>query len=129
MNRPINTHIHGILDYLSVVTLFALPRALNWPDRVTNLLTAFAVLTLIYSLLTRYELGALRLIPMRAHLMLDILSGLTLCAAPFAIFHVSRPITYTLVSMGIFEIVVPLLTQTLSKVEAHVPQTNPQPQP
>ena len=129
MNRPINTHIHGILDYLSVVTLFALPRALNWPDRVTNLLTAFAVLTLIYSLLTRYELGALRVIPMRAHLALDILSGLTLCAAPFAIFHVSRPITYALVGMGLFEIVVPLLTQTLSRVERPAPPKLIQAQP
>ena len=129
MKKPIPTHIHGILDYLSVIALFSLPRALHWPDRVTALLTGFAVLTLIYSLLTRYELGAIRLIPMRAHLIIDLLSGLTLCAVPFVLYREPRDITYALIGMGVFEIVVPLLTQTHSRVETHTPHITMQPQP
>ena len=56
----------------------ALPRALGWGDRVTRMLTATAAGTVAYSLMTKYEWGLVKVLPMRAHLLLDALSGATL---------------------------------------------------
>ncbi|MCU0494482.1 MAG: hypothetical protein MUD01_23080, partial [Chloroflexaceae bacterium] len=76
-----STRTHGILDYVSVGTLFALPHVFNWHGPVKTLLTGAALGTLGYSLLTHYELGLVKALPMEAHLALDAMSGAMLCAA------------------------------------------------
>jgi hypothetical protein len=62
--KPISTRTHGIVDYLSVATLYGLPRLLRWNAEVARLLTGVAAGTLGYSLLTRYELGLVKVLPM-----------------------------------------------------------------
>jgi hypothetical protein len=69
------------MDYLSVATLLALPRMLNASDRTTMVFTVVALTALVYSLLTRYELGLFKALPMTVHLVLDFLSGALLLAA------------------------------------------------
>ncbi len=73
-----STRTHGVLDFLTAGTLAALPRALGWGERVTNALTNVAIGTLGYSLLTNYEYGVLRVLPMRGHLAIDAMSGVAL---------------------------------------------------
>ncbi len=80
--KPMTTRIHGMLDYLSVGVLLALPRVFHWRKEPTRLLTASALSTLVYSLLTRYEWGLARVLPVKAHLALDTTSGVILCGAP-----------------------------------------------
>ena len=110
--KPINTRAHGVLDYLSVGLLCALPRALNWSPRVTNLLTASAAGTLVYSLLTRYELGVVRVLPMKAHLALDAASGASLCLAPLCAPDEPQSVRAALVGLGLFELAVTLSSQS-----------------
>ena len=52
--RFVSTRAHGVLDYLSVGALIAVPRALGWEREVTRLLTGAAIGTLGYTFLTRY---------------------------------------------------------------------------
>jgi hypothetical protein len=111
--RSIPRKVHGVLDYLSVIGLFALPRMMHWSDNTTTLLSVLAGGTLLYSLLTRYELGALKVLPMKAHLVLDFLSGLALCALPF-LYHMPRQATIILVSIGVFELIVSSLSDSTS---------------
>lgn len=110
--QRIPTNVHGILDYASVGVLLALPRLLGWNAGVTRLLTSSALLTLGYSLLTRYELGVVKVLPMPAHLSLDIASGITLCSAPLLFDTGDRQAAAALVGLGLFEIVAPLLSAT-----------------
>ena len=112
MFRPISTRTHGVLDYLSAGTLLALPRALGWDRTVTGLLTAAGLGTLGYSLLTRYELGLLRVLPMKAHLTFDGLSGAMLAAAPLLLPEESKGVAGALVGLGAFEVAASLLTET-----------------
>ena len=107
-----STRTHGVLDYLSVVLLFVLPRALGWDKTVTRLLTGSALATLTYSLLTRYELGLVKVLPMPVHLTLDGGSGLTLCAAAGVLADEPRPVRLALLGLGLFEITASLTTQT-----------------
>jgi hypothetical protein len=110
--RPIPTRVHGALDYMTVVALFALPRLLGWSDHLTTLMTAMAVITLIYSLITRYELGALGTLPMRGHLVLDFVSGLVFLAAALLLTREPDGVRAVLAAIGAFEIGASLLTQT-----------------
>ncbi len=107
-----STRTHGVLDYSSVLLLSALPRALGWSPRVTRLLTGSALATLVYSLLTRYELGAVKVLPMPAHLVLDGASGLTLCLAAGILADEPRPVRLALLGLGLFEITASLTTET-----------------
>lgn len=52
--RWISTKLHGVIDYLMVLTLLALPRMMGWSDNTTTLLTIVAVMALL-SGLTHYK--------------------------------------------------------------------------
>ena len=110
--RFVSTKTHGVLDYLSVGTLLAVPRALGWSPNVTRLLTGAACGTLAYSLLTRYELGLKRVLPMTTHLTLDALSGALFCAAPALLPEEDGVVAAALVGFGAFELGAALATKT-----------------
>ena len=74
--KLIPTRIHGVLDYLFGLLYIALPLLLSWPQPAATILIALGVGVLVYSALTRYELGLLKLLPMPAHLVIDLLGGL-----------------------------------------------------
>jgi len=107
-----STRTHGVLDYASVVLLLALPRALGWSRLVTNLLTGSALATLVYSLVTRYELGPIKLLPMPAHLAMDRTSGLTLCGAAGLMAGEPGGVRAALLGLGLFEVTASLTTET-----------------
>lgn len=111
--RIIPTKVHGVLDYLSVAALLGLPRILGWDERVTNLLTGTALATLVYSLLTRYEVGVAGVVPMKAHLALDGLGGAGLCASALVLRDQEEAgVVGALYGLGIFELSAAMMTQT-----------------
>jgi hypothetical protein len=102
-----------------VALLLLLPRLLGWEASVTLVLTVIAAAMLAYSLLTDYEWGALRLLPMRAHLALDHIvgAGLLMTASLPRTGAESLPqsgagTVIVLLLLGILAFVLPLLTQT-----------------
>jgi hypothetical protein len=114
MNKPISTKTHGILDYLSAPMLVALPRLLQWDNKLTNILTGAGLGALGYSVVTRYELGLFKLLPMKWHLALDMMSGAMLAGAAFLLLtdeERDQGVNAILVSIGAYEIAVALLTQ------------------
>lgn len=110
--KLLSTRTHGFLDYLTAGTLMALPRAMGWSDRVTNLMTGAAVGTVGYSLLTRYEMGLVKVLPMKAHLALDAASGMALCSAPLFLSDEDDEVKATLLALGLFELAAAFSTQT-----------------
>jgi hypothetical protein len=83
--RVIPTQVHGVLDYVTGGTLLAAPELLGLKDVPSAALTlrlAGGGAT-VYSLLTDYELGLVRLLPMPAHLALDAASGALLASSPW----------------------------------------------
>jgi hypothetical protein len=103
--RFIPSRVHGILDYVVGVLLIFAPRILGFQnggpeDRIPVIL---GIATLIYSLLTRYELGLIKVIPFRVHLTLDFLSGVFLAISPWA-FGFSERVWVPHLLVGLFEI-------------------------
>src|SRR4051812_40369948 len=110
--KLISTKTHGVLDYLTAGAMLALPRAMGWSEPVTRLLTGAGLGAIGYSLLTRYELGLVKVLPMRAHLTLDALSGVMLCAARMLLPDEESEVKGALVGLGLFELAAALTTET-----------------
>jgi hypothetical protein len=119
--KPISPGMHGILDYGTAGILLALPRLLRWSARVTRFMTLMAVVTMIYSIFTRYPLGLLKVLPMRAHLMLDSVNAVTFLAAPLLFRKEDRGVIAALMGMGLFEMGATLLSR---ETEAEPPSSN-----
>ena len=78
------------------------------------------VATLIYSLCTNYELGLLKLVPFRAHLTLDAMSGVLLALSPW-LFGFSDRVWMPHLILGLAEIGTVLMTRTAASAEHHSP--------
>lgn len=116
MDRPISTFVHGILDYVTAPTLIMLPRMLKLGNMATNILSAAGLGVLGYSVMTRYELGVFKLLPMKTHLTMDIVSGAALTMAPFLFVKGGLDrmpaVRLTFLGFGLFEIAAGLMTKT-----------------
>ena len=117
--RIIPTRIHGIVDYLMGVVLIAAPWILDFADGgaeqwVPVILGAGVIL---YSLLTDYELGIAKVIPMSAHLGLDVLGGAFLAISPW-LFGFADDIWWPHVLFGLLEIGAGLMTKTTPEYDA-----------
>lgn len=84
--KPISTYAHGVFDYIGGIALLLAPNIFGfseyggpavWIPRLIGLGV------LVQSMLTAYELGVVRVIPMRIHLMNDYVIGVFLAASPW----------------------------------------------
>jgi hypothetical protein len=100
----IPTRIHGILDYVVGLALIAVGAGyfgLSTPEGAVPF--GLGVATIIYSLLTRYELGVMPVVPMTGHLAIDAISGVFLAASPW-ILSFSDRVWMPHVALGVFEL-------------------------
>ena len=115
--RVIPTSVHGVLDYVasginlltpSLLRLEEVPWAAFAPRLVGTAGTA-------YSLTTDYELGAVKLLPMPAHLVLDAAKGAFLVSLPWLFGFADKGTRYWLphVVLGTSDVLVALVSQTV----------------
>ncbi len=83
--RFIPTRLHGFLDYIVGVVLIAAPWIFQFSDNTaaTVVPIVLGVGLIVYSLVTDYELGIARVLPMSVHLLFDIAAGVVLAASPW----------------------------------------------
>lgn len=112
MMKLLTTQTHGVVDYVTGGALVLLPRLFGWPKPVNRLLTMAGLGAIAYSLGTRYEVGIFKVLPMKTHLTLDALSGLTLATAPLWLNARDETVNNALVGIGLFEILAALTTET-----------------
>lgn len=110
--RFISTKTHCILDYTSGILLILSPWLFNfdtggpaqWIPIVVGLLV------IVMSLLTSYEMGAVKSIPMTTHLTMDIFAGIFLAISPW-LFGFADVVYLPHLLVGIFSIFAGLTTQ------------------
>jgi hypothetical protein len=106
----LNSRAHGILDYLLGVLLILLPGVMNLPDGPASMVpTTLGAVTIFYSLLTRYEFGLLKVIPLRVHLGIDVVSGIFLAASPW-FFNFAEQVWKPHAIIGVVEVASAILT-------------------
>lgn len=107
----IPTRIHGVIDYVVGLLLIAAPFLLGFADGtaaqwVPMILGAGAI---AYSLMTNYELSLVKVIPMPAHIGLDVASAALLALSPW-LFGFADRVWWPHALVGAMEIVISLLT-------------------
>ncbi len=116
MNKPIPTAVHGVLDYVSAAGFVVVPHLFGATKIGQRVMYGFAAATVLSSALTKYEEGIWRVLPVKAHLVLDAVSGMLLCGAAFS--HKRASSRAMLIGMGLTEIALAALTTTTSPLEA-----------
>lgn len=107
----INTKIHGYIDYMMGLLLIISPMLFDLPDGAASTLpVVLGIGTIIYSLLTDYELGLFKVIPLKVHLGIDLVAGLLLIAAPW-LFDFDDEVIWPFVILGGLEVIITLLTE------------------
>jgi hypothetical protein len=82
MQKPINGRMHGMMDYATVATTAAAPRALGFPRQAENLAYGLAAAYLGLSLLTDYPLSARKAVPFKGHGATEVMLGMALPFLP-----------------------------------------------
>ena len=105
---PISTRLHGVLDYLTGTLLVGAPALLRLGYRspAGRALWIAGTAHVGYSVLTDYELGAVKLIPMRTHLALDASGAVALATSPWLLETTRRGRRHWLphLLLGVYEL-------------------------
>lgn len=123
--RFLPTRVHGVLDYTVGALLVFLPIVGGFADPPTAAAAvpvALGLAALLYSAVTAYEWGAVGLLSMRTHLLLDLGSGVLLAASPW-LFGFSDRVWAPHLAVGLFEVAAALATRTVPAYVAAPPRT------
>jgi hypothetical protein len=116
MRKPISTRAHGMFDY----TWTAAASALSARDSATStaqMLQKAATVARTTSMITNYEGGTLRVLPVKAHLAVDVALCSVLIASPWLVPKSERRFAAIPFVLGIIGLVTTLLTETRSPME------------
>lgn len=112
--RIIPTRIHGILDYLVGIILIASPWVFDFDNggAETWVPVIVGVMVLLQTIMTDFEVGIIRKIPMASHLRMDFFMGLFLVASPW-LFDFVEVVWEPHVIFGVISILASLMTRTV----------------
>jgi hypothetical protein len=121
--KLLNTKTHAILDYAVGILLIAAPWMLNFADGgpAQHVPVGIGALTIVMSLLTKYEFSIFKLIGMNTHLIIDFLAGVFLAVSPW-LFHFSDWVYLPHLIVGILEIIVVLISEKKTFISANEQQ-------
>jgi SPW repeat len=111
--RFLPTRLHGYIDYVWGVALLLSPWLVGFADVPAAKWVAivFGAGAILYSVVTDYELGLVRLLPIRMHLVLDGAAGAFLAATPW-LFGFADQVALPHLLFGLFSVVASLVTST-----------------
>ena len=113
----IDTKTHGYIDYIMGTILIAMAYFIDFnSENIPNVVLYIGGASAIfYSLLTKYELGVIKIIPMYIHLMLDSLSAIFLATSPWLLGFADDVFLPHLL-FGLFEIGTTIMTSIRPKL-------------
>ncbi|MET3858589.1 hypothetical protein [Rhizobium sp. OAE497] len=108
--RFIPTMLHGFADYIVGLLVIGLPFFLGLQDTPCTVLVVLGVIVILYSLATDYELGAVRFLRIRFHLLLDGLFGAAMLISPW-LFNFPVDSRWPVYVIGVLALVLTMTTQ------------------
>ncbi len=97
--KVIPTFVHGIFDYVGGIALLAAPNLFGFSDvggAAVMIPRILGVVVLLQAISTRYEVGVLKVLPMKMHLMNDYVASLFLAASPWLFGFAAKGTRYWL---------------------------------
>jgi hypothetical protein len=113
-NQPITRQAHGAIDYAYANVVAVLPELAGFENekKAAAVCRILAGGALTYSLLTKAEWGAVKLIPFKKHLMLDTSASIFAIAAPWLLgFAANKRARNSVWAIGLAGLAASLLTQ------------------
>lgn len=115
--RIIPTIVHGIADYILGIVLLLLPNIFGFADLggpAVWIPRILGILDLVQSVATNYELGLVKILPMKLHLMGDYVVSAFLAVSPwlFGFSHRSANVWLPFLVIGVAVFIVSLMTKT-----------------
>jgi hypothetical protein len=89
--KIISAKIHGYLDYLVILIFLCAPALLHLSLLPAVISYSLAGIHLLLTLLTDFPLGALKLVPLKWHGIIELVVGPVLAALPFILGFGSEP--------------------------------------
>lgn len=114
MHRPISTRTHGLIDYAWATTAGTLPKMMDSATATARLVRSAGAAASANSIVTNYEAGVVRILPMRMHLAIDVVLGTALLLAPLFLPRGERRYAAIPMALG----AVGLLTSVLTTPDA-----------
>lgn len=110
--RFISTKVHGTLDYISGLLIIISPWLFGFNDGSAAqwVVVIIGVVLMLTSILTNYETGVMKVMPMPAHLTMDVIAGIVLIVSPW-LFGFADRVIWPYIIFGLFEIVAGLTTK------------------
>ena len=125
----IPTYVHAMGDYLTSAVAPLAARQLGTTPDTRRIVDGMAAMVSMQSLMTDYEGGMVRVVPMRAHLAADIAMGVGLLSTAALIDAPARD-RQLLAGLGAFSVVYALMTQPVAgdtgatSAQPHMPRAN-----
>jgi hypothetical protein len=121
--KMISTFIHGVLDYVVGIALLLAPNLFGFAEvggAAVMVPRLVGLLILGQALMTAYELGVLKMLPVKAHLMNDYVVGLFLAVSPwiFDFSHRATNVWVPHVLVGLVILGTSAMTETKAPVRA-----------
>jgi hypothetical protein len=94
MSKPIPTSVHGVLDYIVALALLFAPDLFGFSDlggAAEAVPRVLGAVILLQALVTDYEVGLWRALPMRTHLAIDYVLGIVLAISPWLFGFADAP--------------------------------------
>jgi hypothetical protein len=111
---PIPLNAHAAIEPLIAIVIIAAPWIFGFSDvdSATVVCVAVGVVMLVAGAMTKWRLALVRLIPLRMHLMTDLLLGAVLILSPFVLgFSDEGGATRFTIIAGVLEILTALATR------------------
>lgn len=110
----ISTRMHGILDYIVGVALIAAPWLFGFAQdgAETWIPVIIGASVIVSAMATNYELGVVKVLPMKAHLGLDVIAGAFLAVSPW-LFGYADLVWVPHVLVGLFMVGSGLMTEKI----------------
>ncbi|OHV78830.1 hypothetical protein [Rhizobium sp. LCM 4573] len=108
--RFIPTLAHGIADYVVGLLVIALPFLLGLDGAVQATIVVFGAVVLLYSAITDYELGLVRFLRIRFHLLLDALFGIVMLVLPTT-FGIPADVRWPFYVLGVLALMLTITTK------------------
>jgi hypothetical protein len=116
--KAISRPAHGVIDYTVAATLVAMPLVMRTDKKTRTLFWGMAAGHALYSMFTRYEVGVVKAIPFRGHLLLDGVFAAGWLAAATLMRDESAQVRATMVAIGASESVAIALTDPDATTQA-----------
>jgi hypothetical protein len=85
--KIISAKLHGIIDYLVVVFLLVSPTIFGFTDLLAGFTYALGGIHLILTLLTDFNAGLFKVIPLPLHGLIELVVGIVLVVLAYTVFN------------------------------------------